>query len=360
MNATRQLVDAGQSVWLDALRKGLLDGGDLAGYIEQLSVTGVTSNPTILEHAIRGTGDYDAAIRSLLAGGGNSDPEALVYALALEDLGAAADLLRPTFDATGGHDGYVSIEVPPELASDARGTVEAARRLHAQAGRPNVMVKVPGTAPGLVAVEELIAAGIPVNVTLLFSPRHARGAAEAHLRGLERRREQGGSLAVASVASVFVSRWDTAGDKVVPPPLRGRLGLAMASATYAAATALAAQDRWRSLESAGALPQRLLWASTSTKDPALPDDYYVGALAAPGTVDTVPEATLLAFADHGSVRQPLAADAAAQALAEVAAAGVDVDTMAAELQMAGLASFSASWGELLDCVGEKASLLRAA
>ncbi len=359
--STRQLTDAGQSIWLDNIRKGLLAEGTLEDYIRDLDVTGVTSNPSILEKAIAGSDEYDVAVRAHAAAG-VTDPEQLVFALALDDLGAGADLLLPIFDATGGRDGYVSVEVSPDLAHDAPGTVVAGRALFAQAGRPNVMIKVPGTAAGLVGVEELIAVGIPVNVTLLFSPGHYLGAAEAYLRGIERRRSQGLPLAVGSVASVFVSRWDTAADVRIPAEHHGSLGIHMVQKTFGVFRDVMGSERWQKLEASGAIPQRPLWASTSTKDPDLPDTYYVGRLAAPGSVDTVPEPTLLAFAEHGMAEAPLEPDLAhaERVIAEIAAHGVDVELLAADLQRQGAQAFSASWASLLAEVGAKMTKLAAA
>ena len=361
MGAPKQLHDTGQSIWLDNIRKGLIADGTLARYIAELSVTGVTSNPTILEKAITGGHEYDAAIRSHLAAG-VTDPEALVFELALEDLVAGADLLRPVFDATAGGDGYVSVEVSPALAHDATGTVAAGEALFAKAGRPNVMIKVPGTAAGFVAIEELIAEGIPVNVTLLFSPGHYLGAADAYQRGLERRAATGRPIAIGSVASVFVSRWDAAADPRVPQEHRSKLGIAVVQSVYAVYRDLLATDRWRALEALGALPQRVLFASTSTKDPNLPDTYYLGRLAAPGTVDTVPEPTLLAFADHGAVCDLLAPDygGAEAVIAGIAGQGVDVELLAADLQAKGAASFEHSWASLLANVAAKADALQPA
>lgn len=311
---------------LDNIRKDLLATGTLARYISEYAVSGVTSNPTILQRAISGSADYDDAIRARL-GLGSKSAEDLVFALALEDLGAAADLLRPIFDATRGADGYVSVEVSPKLAHDAEGSVAAGRALFAAADRPNLMIKVPGTRPGAVAVEALVASGIPVNVTLLFSAAQYLHAAESYLRGVERRLAQGLPLPVGSVASMFVSRWDAAADPRLPGELRAKLGIAAAQKTYAAYCRLLASDRWRRLAAGGALPQKVLWASTATKDPSLPDTYYLGRLAAPATIDTVPEPTLLAFAEHGVVCDLLQPDEAAadEILARVAGAGVDVD-----------------------------------
>jgi transaldolase len=360
MNPLQKLHDAGQSVWLDNIRRGLLAEGTLERYIRELAVTGVTSNPSILEKAISGD-EYDEAISERIAAGAN-DAEEIVFSLALEDLGAAADLLRPVFDGTGGGDGYVSIEVSPGLAHDADGTVAAGERLFAQAGRPNVMIKVPGTPAGLVAVEELVARGIPVNVTLLFSPGHYLGAAEAYLRGLERRRSEGLPLAVGSVASVFVSRWDSAADPRIPEDHRGKLGVHVVQKTYGVYRDLLVSERWRKLAADGALPQRPLWASTSTKDPNLPDTYYLGRLAARGTVDTVPEPTLNAFADHGAVAELLEPDVghASAVIASIEEHGVDVELLAADLQAQGAAAFTASWGSLLDQIRTKMERLAAA
>ncbi|MGE3836165.1 MAG: transaldolase [Acidimicrobiia bacterium] len=358
MNAAQQLAAAGQSLWLDNIAKSLITTGTLARYIRDLAVTGVTSNPTILEKAISGGSDYDDAIRGHVEAG-TTDAEQLAFALALEDLVAGADLLRPVFDATGGTDGFVSVEVSPSLADDAAATVTTGTALFAAAGRPNVLVKVPGTTAGMVAIEELIAAGIPVNVTLLFSPDHYRAAADAYIRGIERRVAAGQPAHVASVASVFVSRWDAAADPALPPELQGKLGIAVVQACYAAATELLASDRWQRLADAGVRPQRLLVASTGTKNPALADTYYLGRLAAPGTIDTIPEPTLLAFAAHGEVCDLLTPDAATAAavLDAVAAAGVDVVALAAKLQDDGADAFRASWAALLGCIDKKSAAL---
>jgi len=358
MNGPKQLADAGQSIWLDNIRKGLLTEGTLERYIREYHVTGVTSNPTILEKAISGSDEYDEAIRARAAKG-IADPEELVFALALEDLGAAADLLRPVFDSTGGADGYVSVEVSPALAFDAPDTVVAGEALFAKADRPNVMIKVPGTPAGLVAVEELIAKGIPVNVTLLFSPGHYLGAAEAYLGGIQRRKADGLPLPVGSVASVFVSRWDAAADPRIPEEHRGKLAIHIVQKTYAVYRDLLDTDRWTALVEDGALPQRVLFASTSTKDPNLPDTYYLGRLAAPGTVDTVPEPTLIAFADHGMVCELLEPDFAhADAvIASIAEHGVDVELLAADLQDKGAKAFSESWASLLEKVRSKVASL---
>ena len=358
MNGPQQLQAAGQSVWLDNIRRGLLTSGTLLRYIRDLAVTGVTSNPTILERAITASGEYDEDIARLDAEG-TADPEEIVFALALADLTAAADLLRPVFDATHGTDGYVSIEVSPFLVDDAPGTVAAGKRLFAQAARPNVLVKVPGTPAGLLAVEELVAGGVPVNVTLVFSPAHYLQAAEAHLRGLERRLAAGQDVAVGGVASVFVSRWDAAADPLLPAALHGRVGIAVVEQTYAAYRRLVDGERWTALRAAGAPLQRVLWASTGTKNPSFPDTYYLGRLAAPDTVDTVPEPTLLAFADHGTVCDLLPLDAvrADELLAAVAEAGVDVAALAQQLQDSAVDSFATSWQALLGRVRDKTAAL---
>lgn len=347
MNATRQLHDLGQSIWLDNITRGLLTSGALGRYINDLSVTGLTSNPTIFDHAIKNGDFYDDAIRSKALAGKSG--EALFFELALEDLARAADLFRPVHDATGGTDGWVSLEVSPLLADDTAGTIEAAARLHARAQRPNLLIKIPGTAAGIPAIEETILAGVPVNVTLLFSREHYIAAAEAYMRGIERRIAAGRDARVASVASIFVSRWDVAAKGKVPDALRNRLGIAIAMRTYKAYRDLLASSRWRKLAASGALPQRLLWASTGTKDPAAPDVLYVEALAAPDTIDTMPEKTLLAFADHGKVRDAMRFDGgnAEAVLAQFAREGVSDEALAADLQREGTVAFAKSWSDLM-------------
>ncbi|MDQ4071118.1 MAG: transaldolase, partial [Actinomycetota bacterium] len=355
MNGLHRLQQAGQSIWYDNIRRGLLETGELARYLEDYAVTGVTSNPTIFERAITSSDDYDDGIA--FAEPAVSTAEELFFALAVDDVAAAADLLHPVYEETAGRDGYVSLEVSPALAHDAGGTVAAARDLFARVGRPNVMIKVPGTPEGLSAVEELIAAGVNVNVTLLFSTGHYVAAAEAWLRGMERRASAGAALDVASVASVFVSRWDSAADPHLPDGLRGTTGVASARSTYASYREMLAGDRWAALAARGAAPQRVLWASTGTKDPTFPDTYYVTALAARDSVATLPEATLLAFADHGGVSELLDADRAAAeaALAAVAAAGIDLDALAADLQVRGVAAFAESFERLLVKLESKAA-----
>ncbi len=353
MNATRRLHDLGQSLWLDNMTRTLLRTGTLERYIRDLDVTGLTSNPTIFDHAIAHGDDYDAAIRAKATAG--LPGEALFFELALEDLVAAADLFRPIHEASGGVDGWVSLEVPPALADDAAGTLEAARQLHERARRPNLFIKIPGTRAGLGAIEEAIFAGVPVNVTLLFSSGQYLAAAQAFLRGIERRIAAGRDPAVASVASLFVSRWDVAVRDRVPGRLRNRLGIAVAMRVYKAYHELLASPRWRSLAAAGARVQRLLWASTGTKDPQAPDTLYVEALAAPDTINTMPENTLLAFADHGTVRETLRADGgdADAVLAEFSRLGVAEESLAADLQRQGAEAFGKSWDGLMARIAAK-------
>jgi len=360
MNATQRLQTLGQSIWLDNIARGLLTGGTLTGYIRNLSVTGLTSNPTIFEHAVADTNFYDDAIREKARAG--TSGESLFFELALEDLTRAADLFRPTHDATGGTDGWVSLEVSPLLADDARATIDAAAQLHERAGRPNLYIKIPGTPAGLAAIEETIFAGIPVNVTLLFSREQYVAAAAAYLQGVERRIAAGRDPNVASVASLFISRWDVAVQSQVPAPLHNRLGIAIAGRTYVAHREFLATPRWQRAAAAGAAPQRLLWASTGTKDPAARDVLYVEALAAPETINTMPEKTLLAFADHGSPGTAMALDGgdAEAVLAEFARQGIDDRTLAATLQREGAAAFSASWHGLLSRITAKSAELTAA
>lgn len=353
MNATQELHQLGQSLWLDNITRTLLRSGTLARYISDLSVTGLTSNPTIFEHAI-GSGDsYDASIR-LLAKAGLSE-EDLFFELALEDLSEAADLFRPAFDASHGVDGWVSLEVSPLLAENAAHTIQAANRLHDKAGKANLFIKIPGTPQGIEAIEEVIFDGVPVNVTLLFSREHVMAAAEAYMRGIERRLADGLDPNVASVLSLFVSRWDVAVKQDVSPPFHNRLGIAIAMRTYKAHCELLASERWLRLAAAGARPQRLLWASTGTKDPEAPDTLYVEALVAPGTINTLPEKTLLAFADHGRAEGSLPLDGGyAEAVIEAfRREGVDTDALAAQLQREGVNTFATSWHALLTRIREK-------
>jgi transaldolase len=360
MKATAQLHAAGQSLWLDNISRGLLQSGTLSRYIKELTVTGLTSNPTIFEHAIRDGDDYDRAIHTLADAGESGD--GLFFKLALEDLTAAADLFRPIHDATGGVDGWVSLEVSPTLAADTAGTVRAAAQLHARAQRPNLFIKIPGTPAGILAIEESLFAGVPVNVTLLFSPEQYLAAAGAYLRAMERRVAAGRDPQVGSVASIFVSRWDVAVAHVATGALRNRLGIAISMQIYKAYRELLGSARWQRLAAAGVRPQRLLWASTGTKDPAAPDLLYVEALAAPDTINTMPEKTLLALADHGRLdgMLPLDGGDADAVLAGLARERVDVVALASRLQEEGTASFVASWKDLLACIASKSGQLAVA
>lgn len=359
MNGAVNLHEMGQSIWLDNITRGLLDDGTLARYRQDLAVTGLTSNPTIYQHALADGTLYDAAIAAIAAiaadAGRSHDSEALFFGLALEDLRRAADLFRPDFDASDGADGWVSLEVSPLLVHDAAATIEVAATLHAQAQRPNLFIKIPGTPAGLLAIEESIFAGVPVNVTLLFSCEQYLAASEAYLRGVERRIAAGLNPAVGAVASLFISRWDVAVATRVPAALRNKLGIAVARRTYRAYRELLASPRWRHLAEAGAQPQRLLWASTGTKDPAASDVMYLQALAAPNTINTVPEKTLLAFADHGVVSGSMPADGgdAEQTLTAFAAAGIDLVALAHLLQHEGAESFATSWRALIALVDDK-------
>jgi len=359
VTALKTLQERGQSIWLDSISRELLESGTLSRYIADLSVTGLTSNPTIFERAIASSSRYDAAIRSRLDP--ELPPERLFFDLALVDIVEAADLLRPVHEDTGGCDGFASIEVSPTLADDAEGTIAEARALFARAGRPNVLIKVPGTEAGLVAIQELIAAGVPVNVTLLFSRTQYRQAAEAYLRGIEHRIEAGRDPRVPSVASLFVSRWDGRTAALLPPELSNRLGVAIAKRSYKVYREILNSDRWGRLARAGAQPQRLLWASTGTKDPSLPPGYYVTELAAEGTINTMPEKTLLAFAADGEVGALLGDDTseADRIVADAPGAGVDVDALATSLQTEGRDLFVKSWNELLACIESKRNTMRA-
>lgn len=353
MKATQQLHGLGQRLWFDNITRGLLKSGTLARYIDELSITGLTSNPTIFEQAIKNSDFYDVAIRDKAQKGLSG--EALFFELALEDLTQAAELFQPMHRESEGLDGWVSLEVSPLLADDTEGTIAAAIALHEHAQQSNLFIKIPGTEAGIAAIEETIFAGVPVNVTLLFSREHYLAASEAYLRGIERRIEAGLDANIASVASLFISRWDGAIKDKVPSALHNRLGLAIGQQTYKAYVDLLASPRWQKLADAGARPQRLLWASTGCKDPAAADTLYIDALAAPNTVSTIPEKTLLAFADHGHVQGTLAKDGgdAESVLAEFEKAGIDVVALAAELQRAGASSFIQSWRDLMDCIASK-------
>ena len=357
MKATQKLHDLGQSLWLDNITRDLLTSGTLQRYIDELSVTGLTSNPTIFDHAIKNSTAYDPAIRKLLRQGKSG--EQLFFELALEDISGAADLFRPLWERTDGVDGWTSLEVSPLLARDTAGTLAAAKDLHARAGRPNVFIKIPGTPEGLPAIEEAIFSGVPINVTLLFSREQYVAAAEAFLRGIERRIDAGLNPVVASVASVFVSRWDGAVAGKVADSLKNRLGIAIAMQTYKAYRELLASPRWQRAFNCGARPQRLLWASTGTKDPKASDVLYIRELAAPFTVNTMPEATLKAMADHGEVGPLLPVDGGdcEATLAEFAKAGIDPGALAAQLQDDGAKSFVKSWNELMDVIAAKSTSL---
>jgi transaldolase len=358
MKATKGLHDLGQSIWLDNITRSLLTSGTLRRYIEELSVTGLTSNPTIFDHAISKSADYDTAIQAKIGEG--KVGEGLFFELAIEDLRQAADLFRGVHERTDGVDGWVSLEVSPQLAHDTASTLAAARELHARAARKNLLIKIPGTPEGLPAIEEAIFAGIPVNVTLLFSREHYLAAADAYMRGIERRIAAGLPANVGSVASVFISRWDAAVATQVPEPLKNHLGLAIALRTYVAYREMLNSPRWQRASNAGARPQRLLWASTGTKDPQASDILYVKGLAAPFTVNTMPEATLNAFADHGEVGPPLPADGGdcEAVLGQFARAGVDVQKLAATLQDEGAKAFVASWTELMAVIESKSASIQ--
>jgi len=357
LGALKRLHESGQSIWLDNITRKLLTSGTLRRYIDELSVTGLTSNPTIFERAISGSRDYDDSIKALLGRG--SSGEELFFELAIEDLAIAADHFLPVYEASRGVDGHVSLEVSPQLAHDTAGTVDAARRLHARADRPNLLIKVPGTPEGVAAIEELIFLGVPVNVTLLFSTGHWAAAAEAYTRGIERRLAAGLSGDVASVASLFISRWDRALTSRLGQPLQDLAGIAIGHTTFAAATAFFAGERWQRLAAQGARPQRLLWASTGTKNPELSPGYYVTALAAAGTVNTVPEDTLLAFHADGELSGLLGEDAsgAEATLRRIGDAGVDLEALAAQLQADGRDAFVADFEKLLRGIDARASEL---
>jgi transaldolase len=352
MKATQQLHDLGQSLWLDNITRDLLTSGTLKRYIEELSVTGLTSNPTIFDHAIKNSAAYDAPIRERLQNG--KAGENLFFELALEDITRAADLFRPIHDRTNGVDGWVSLEVSPLLAHDTASTIAAAKDLHARANRPNLFIKIPGTKEGLPAIEEAIFAGIPINVTLLFSREQYVAAAEAFLRGIERRIDAGLNPNVGSVASVFISQ--------VPRKLQNQLGIAIAKRTFKAYRDLLSSERWQRAYNFGARPQRLLWASTGTKDPKASDTLYIKALAAPFTVNTMPEGTLKALGDHGELGATLPADGreAEKLLAKFAKAGIDADALAAQLQDDGAKSFVKSWDELMNVIAVKSAALKMA
>ncbi len=355
MKATKGLHDLGQSLWLDNITRDLLTTGTLKRYIDELSVTGLTSNPTIFDHAIKTSTAYDASIGRKLEEGKSG--EGLFFELALADITEAADLFRPIWEKTSGVDGWVSLEVSPLLAHDSASTIAAAKDLHRRAGRPNLFIKIPGTKEGLPAIEEAIFAGIPVNVTLLFSREQYLEAAEAYLRGIERRIENGLEPYVGSVASVFISRWDAAVMGKVSEALNDQLGIAIAKRTYKAYRELIGSPRWQRVYNAGARPQRLLWASTGTKDPKASDILYIMALAAPFTVNTMPEATLRAFAEHGRLGKGLPADGGdcEEVLAQFSKADIDLKELADRLQDEGAKSFVKSWDELMVVIASKSA-----
>jgi transaldolase len=358
MKTTLTLHNLGQSLWLDNITRDLLNSGTLQHYIDELSVTGLTSNPTIFDHAIKNSAAYDVAIREELAKGKMG--EALFFDLALDDLIRAADLFRPVHDRTNGVDGWVSLEVSPLLAHDTASTIAAAKELFARAGRPNLFIKIPGTKEGLPAIEEAIFAGVPINVTLLFSREQYVAAAEAYLRGVERRIDAGLNPQVSSVASMFISRWDVAVANKIPQMLSNRLGIAIAGRIYKAYLELLNKPRLQRAYNVGARPQRLLWASTGTKDPKASDVLYIKALAAPFTVNTMPDGTLKALADHGELGPIMAADGGdcEKVLEQFAKAGVNVDTLAAQLQNEGAKSFVKSWNDLLAVIASKSDTLK--
>lgn len=359
MRATQTLHNLGQSIWLDNITRDLLDTGTLSRYIAEFSVTGLTSNPTIFDHAIKNSDAYDAAIREKLRSGINSS-EALFFDLALEDITRAGALFRHIHERTDGVDGWVSLEVSPTLAYDARGTLAAAKDLYLRAGQPNLFIKIPGTTKGLPAIEEAVFAGIPINITLLFSCEQYLAAAEAYLRGVERRIDAGLRPVVGSVASIFISRWDTAVASKVPDYLRNQLGIAIAKRTYKAYRELLASPRWQRALNAGARPQRLLWASTGTKDPSASDVLYVSALAAPFTVNTMPEGTLTAFADHGALGSDLVPDGgdSEEVLKQFAKCSIDLPNLANQLQDEGAKLFIESWDDLMTVITRKAAALK--
>ncbi len=357
MKPTQQLHDLGQSLWLDNITRTILDDGTLERYIAELSVTGLTSNPTIFDKAIGGSDAYDEQIEELQGKGASA--EQTFFELAITDLRRAADLFKPEHERTNGVDGWVSLEVSPKLADDAEATIEQAARLHEEADRDNLFIKIPGTEAGRKAIEESIFAGVPINVTLLFSGDQYEGAAEAYMRGLERRIESGLDPAVPSVASVFISRWDVAVADQVSDELRNTLGIAVGKRSYAVYRELLDSERWRKLAEAGARPQRLLFASTGTKDPDASDTLYIEAFAAPDTINTMPEKTLLAFSDHGKIGEPLPADGgdAEQVLAAFNEAGIDTDALATRLQQEGAEAFVKSWTELLGTIESESARL---
>jgi len=359
MKPTEELHELGQSLWLDNITRDMLGDGTLGRYIDELSITGLTSNPTIFDKAISKGDAYDEQISELTEQG--LSPEDIFFAVAVSDLQGAADLFAPVHERTDGVDGFVSLEVSPLLADDASATIDQVRRLHDQGNRDNLFIKIPGTVAGLEAIEESIYAGLPINVTLLFSTDQYLAAAEAYMRGIERRIRENLDPVVTSVASLFISRWDVAVADEVSDELRNRLGIAVGKRTYRAYRELLESDRWQQLENDGARPQRLLFASTGTKDPSASDVLYVEAFAAPDTINTMPDKTLLAFADHGEVGDPIPADGgdAAEVLAAFQSAGVDTDELATRLQHEGAEAFNKSWNDLLESIESESRRLAA-
>ena len=358
MKPTQQLHDLGQSLWLDNITRDILDNGTLKSYIDELSVTGLTSNPTIFDQAIKKSALYDPAIHDGMARGLSG--ETLFFDLALDDLTRAADLFRPIHNQTKGVDGWVSLEVSPLLAYDTATTLAAAKDLSSRGGRPNLFIKIPGTPEGLPAIEEAIFAGVSINVTLLFSREQYLAAADAYAKGIERRIAAGLPAKVGSVASVFISRWDVAVSTKVPGDMKDKLGIAIAQRTYKAYVDLLATPRWQKIKQAGYNPQRLLLASTGTKDPKASDILYIQALAAPNTVNTMPEATLKSFADHGEIKGVIPPDGGncEEVLAQFAKAGIDIDALGEQLQSEGAAAFVKSWNELLGVIESKSAVLK--
>lgn len=357
MSKLHDLHQLGQSLWLDNISRAILDDGTMKEYVDEFEITGLTSNPSIFDKAISGSDAYDKAISDQAKSA--KSPEALFIELALEDLRRAAELFKPVFNRSKTMDGWVSMEVSPLLAADTKGSIAAARQIHDQAATENLLVKIPGTPEGVPAIEESIFNGIPINVTLLFSAEQYLASAHAYLRGIERRIEAGRDPVVRSVASLFVSRWDKASEDELPEELHNKLGIAIAQRTYRAYRELLASPRWTKLVDAGAQPQRLLWASTGTKDPKASDTLYIEALAAPDTINTIPEKTLRAFADHGKVGAPMAEDGddCETMLKKMSEAGVDIDALAKRLQKEGAESFVESWNHLLEGVADKAKAL---
>jgi transaldolase len=357
MNTTQQLHDLGQSLWLDNITRGILDDGTLARHIKDYSLTGLTSNPSIFDKAISDSDTYDDAIREKAQQGKSG--EALFTELALEDLRRAAALFKPVHEASDGMDGWVSMEVSPLLANQTEGSIEAAASIHHQAACENLFVKIPGTPEGVPAIEESIFAGVPINVTLLFSREQYQAAADAFMRGIERRIEAGLDPVVHSVASLFISRWDVAVQDDVPDELRNKLGIAISGRVYRAYLDMLESERWQKLAKAGAKPQRLLWASTGTKDPDASDTLYVTALAAPETINTMPAKTIQALDDHGKLQgvmdtDPVAAEAMLERFVD---AGVDLDALAHQLQVEGADKFVKSWKDLLKHIDEQSKEL---